>query len=126
MERVRLDQRDHQYLYEEDDLLHFMDAETYDQVFIQSELVGEKAQFLQPGLEVSVSFYEEEVLGVELPQKVVCRIVETEPVITGQTATSSFKPALLENGLRIMVPPFISADCEVYVNTETLEYVERA
>ncbi|MCY4542466.1 MAG: elongation factor P [Rhodobacteraceae bacterium] len=126
VERVSLEQRDHQYLYEEDDLLHFMDANTYDQVFIQSELVGEKAQFLVPGLEVIVSFYDDEVLDVELPQKVVCRIVETEPVITGQTAANSFKPALLENGLRVMVPPFINADTDVYVNTETKEYVERA
>ena len=126
VERVRLEQRDHQYLYDEDGLLVFMDSETYEQVSVREDLVAEKARFLQPGLVVSVSFYEEEVLGIELPQKVVCTIVETEPVIAGQTAANSFKPAVLKNGLRVMVPPFIDADCDIYINTETLEYVERA
>ncbi len=126
VERVRLEQREYQYLYDEDGLLVFMDSETYDQVSVRDDLVGDKARFLQSGLVVSVSFYDEEVLGIELPQKVICTIVETEPVVAGQTAANSFKPAVLDNGLRVMVPPFVDADCDIYVNTETLAYVERA
>ena len=126
VERVRLEQRDHQYLYEEDNTLVFMDLENFDQVYVSADLLGNRRQFLQDGMQVQVEFYETEALNVSLPQKVVCKVVETEPVVPGQTVANSYKPALLNNGLRIMVPPFIAQNVNILVNTETFEYSERA
>ncbi|MBC6407220.1 MAG: elongation factor P, partial [Rhodobacteraceae bacterium] len=80
----------------------------------------------QEGMTITVEFYENEVLNARLPQKVVCQVAETEPVLKGQTAASSFKPALLENGVRVMVPPFVGVGERIWVNTETLDYAERA
>lgn len=126
VEKVRLEQKDQQFLYESDGMLVVMDAETYEQVELPAELLGERRPFLQDGMTVVVEYYEAEALNMSLPQKVVCKIVETEPVIKGQTAANSFKPALLDNGLRVMVPPFVAQDEDIVVNTETMEYSERA
>ena len=126
VERVRLEQKDQQYLYRDGNLLVFMDTATYDQIQLPIELLGERQLFLQDGMTVTVEFYGEEALNVTLPQKVVCKVEETEPVVSGQTAANSFKPAVLSNGLRIMVPPFVAASDNVVVSTETLEYAERA
>jgi elongation factor P len=126
VERVRLEQKDQQFLYETDGKLVFMDTETYEQVELDAEILGERRPFLQDGMMVKVEYYEEEALSAQLPQKVVCKVVETEPVVKGQTAANSFKPALLDNGVRITVPPFVGPDEDVVVNTETMEYAERA
>ena len=126
VERVRLEQRTHLFLYDNIDHLVFMDTESFEQVYIQSDLLGKSRAFLQDGMEVMVEFHESEPLNVSLPQRVVCQIVDTEPVVAGQTVANSFKPAILDNGVRIMVPPFIANDTAVAVNTETLEYMERA
>ena len=126
VEEVRLENKDQQFLYETDGRLVFMDAETYEQVEIDAELLGERRPFLQDGMMATVRYYGEEPLSVALPQKVTCRIMETEPVQKGQTATSSFKPAILDNGVRIMIPPFIGADEMIIVHTELMEYSERA
>ena len=126
VERIRLEQKDHQFLYQDGNHLVFMDLETFDQVHLDSELIGERLPFLQEGMIAMVEFYEEEALNVTLPQKVACTVEETEPVISGQTAANSFKPALLSNGLKISVPPFIGQGDEVMVNTETFAYSERA
>ncbi|WP_425100036.1 elongation factor P [Tropicibacter sp. S64] len=126
VERVRLDQKDMQFLYEDAGQLIFMDAETYEQVQLDAEILGERRPFLQDGMTILVEFYESEALNATLPQKVTCKIVETEPVVKGQTAANSFKPAVLENGVRITVPPFIGQDEMIVVNTETMEYSERA
>lgn len=126
VERVRLEQKDQQFLYENDGMLVFMDTETYEQIELPADLLGDARPFLQDGMTVQIEYYEQEALSAALPEKVVCRIVETEPAIKGQTAANSFKPAVLENGVRIMIPPFVEQDTEVVVNTETLEYVERA
>ena len=126
VEQVRLEQKDQQFLFESDDMLTFMDSETYEQIALSADLLGERRPFLQDGMTVTIEYYGDEALHVKLPQKVTCRIVETEPVVKGQTAANSFKPAVLDNGVRVMVPPFVGSDENVIVNTETMEYSERA
>ncbi|WP_136634771.1 elongation factor P [Pseudooceanicola onchidii] len=126
VERVRLEQKDMQFLYETDGMLTFMDTETFDQVELPADILGERRPFLQDGMTILVEFHEEEALNATLPQKVTCKIVETEPVVKGQTAANSFKPAVLDNGVRVMVPPFVGSDEDIIVNTETMEYSERA
>ncbi len=126
VERVRLEQKDQQFLYENDGMLVFMDSETFEQIELPAEILGERRPFLQDGMTVQIEYHEDEALSAALPQKVTCKVVETEPVVKGQTAANSFKPALLDNGLRVMVPPFVGQDEEIVVNTETFEYVERA
>ena len=103
-----------------------MDSETFEQTEIDADLLGERRPFLQDGMTATVEYYGEEALNVSLPQKVICTIVETEPVVKGQTAANSFKPAILDNGVRVMVPPFVGTDERIVVNTETMEYSERA
>ena len=126
VERVRLEQKDMQFLYETDGMLTFMDTETFDQVELPADILGERRPFLQDGMTILVEFHESEALNATLPQKVTCKIVETEPVVKGQTAANSFKPAILDNGVRVMVPPFVGQDEDIIVNTETMEYAERA
>ncbi|MEO1292147.1 MAG: elongation factor P [Pseudomonadota bacterium] len=126
VERVRLEQKDQQFLYETDGMLTFMDTETFEQIELSADLLGERRPFLQDGMTVVIEYYDEEALNVTLPEKVVCTIAETEPVVKGQTAANSYKPAVLDNGLRITVPPFIDTGEKVEVMTETFEYVSRA
>ena len=126
VERVRLEQKDQQFLYESDGILTFMDSETFEQITLPADLLGDARPFLQDGMTVTVEYYEDEPLSVRLPEKVTCTIVETEPVVRGQTAANSFKPARLDNGVRVMVPPFVGEGEAIVVSTETFEYVERA
>ena len=126
MERVSLDQRNFQFLYKEDTNYVFMDQENYEQIMIAADLLGERALFLQDGMIVSVELHEGAPIGVKLPDTVVLEIVEADPVVKGQTASSSYKPAKLENGLRVLVPPFITTGEKIVVNTNDLAYVERA
>ena len=126
VERVRLEQKNQQFLYEDAGMLVFMDTETYEQVQVSADLLGERRPFLQDGMTIVVEFYEEEALNATIPQKVTCKVVETEPVVKGQTAANSFKPAIMDNGVKVMVPPFISQDEDIVINTESLEYSERA
>lgn len=126
VERVRLEQKDMQFLFESDGMLSFMDTETFDQVELPADILGDRRPFLQDGMTIVVEFYDTEALNATLPQKVTCVIEETEPVVKGQTAANSFKPALLDNGVRITVPPFVAQGEEIIVNTETMEYSERA
>ena len=126
VEQVRLDNKDQQYMYESDGKLIFMDSETFDQTELDADLLGDRRPFLQDGMMATIEYYGDEPLSVRIPQKVVCRIVETEPVVNGQTAAKSFKPAILDNGVRVMVPPFVGQDENIVVNTELFEYSERA
>ena len=126
VEEVRLENKDQQFLYESDGKLVFMDAETFEQVELDADLLGDRRPFLQDGMTATVQYYGDEALTVKIPQKERCRIVEAEPVTNGQTATKSYKPAILDNGVRIMVPPFINADEDIIVHTELMEYSERA
>lgn len=126
VERVRLDEREYQFLYEENDAITLMDLETFDQIHLAKELLGDAAAFLKDGMMLTVVSHEGEIVGAELPETVIMEIVEAEPVVKGQTASSSYKPAVLENGIRIMVPPHINAGIKVVVNTADGTYVERA
>ncbi len=126
VERIRLDEKPYQFLFEDDNNLTFMDQETFDQIIIQRKLIGDSAKFLQEGMIISVCSFESEVVGVKLPDTVIMKIIEAEPVVKGQTAASSYKPAVLENGIRIMVPPHIEIETRVVVNTIDSTYVERA
>ncbi|MBU2934483.1 MULTISPECIES: elongation factor P [Pacificibacter] len=126
VERVRLEQKDQQFLYESDGMLVFMDTETYEQVELPADLLGDRRPFLQDGMTVVIEYYDVEALNVTVPQKVTCKVVETEPVVKGQTAANSFKPAILDNGVKVMVPPFVAQDEDIIVNTESMEYSERA
>jgi elongation factor P len=126
VERARLDQKDFQFLYAEGDNLVFMDLDTYEQLYLPTDFVGERAAFLQDGMAVTVEMHEGRPIGITLPQQVTLEIVEAEPVVKGQTATSSYKPAMLENGVRVMVPPFIATGEKIVVDTSEITYVRRA
>jgi elongation factor P len=127
VERITLDQKDFTFLYDQGDVLVFMDKDTYEQIELQKDWVGdERAQFLQDGMEVTIEFHEERPIGLSLPDSVVLEVMETEPTIKGQTASSSYKPATASNGMRIMIPPFMSAGEKIVVSTETSEYLRRA
>ncbi|MCV2869467.1 elongation factor P [Defluviimonas sp. WL0002] len=126
VEQVRLEQKDQQFLYENDGMLVFMDNETFEQIELPADLLGDRRPFLQDGMVATIEYYGDEALSVQIPQKVTCKVVETEPVVKGQTAANSYKPAILDNGVRIMVPPFIAQDEDIIVHTETMEYSERA
>ena len=126
VEKVRLEQKDYQYLYAQDDMLVFMDTESYEQIELPREFVGERAAFLQDGMMVTVESYEEKPLGISLLGQVTLEVAEADPVVKGQTASSSYKPAMLENGMRVMVPPFITAGEKIVVDTSETTYVRRA
>ena len=126
VEKVRLEQKDYQYLYEQDDMLVFMDTESYEQIELPRDFVGDRAAFLQDGMMVTVESYEEKPLGISLPGQVTLEVAEADPVVKGQTAASSYKPAMLENGVRVMVPPFITAGEKIVVDTSEVTYVRRA
>lgn len=126
VERVFLEECEAQYLYTDGDNLVLMDQSTYEQVLLPTDLLGDRVAFLQDNMMVKLSLHEGRPISVSLPTTVVMEIAESEPVIKGQTATSSFKPATLTNGVRIMVPPHIESGMRVVVNTEDASYVERA
>jgi elongation factor P len=126
VERVRLDQAEFQFLFTEGDMLTFMNNESFEQISIPAEFVGEPLPFLSEGMTVTIESYEGSPISVELPETVVQEIVEADPVVKGQTASSSYKPAKLANGVRVMVPPFIEAGTRIVVNTADASYVERA
>ncbi len=126
VERVRLDQKDHQFLYAEGDMMVFMDLENYEQIQVPRDFIGERANFLQDNMQVVVESYEGKPIGISLPDQVTLEVTEAEPVVKGQTAASSNKPAILENGIRIMVPPFIGVGEKIIVDTNELTYLRRA
>jgi elongation factor P len=126
IEKVRLDQRNYQYLYMEDKFLTLMDPESYEQITIDKGLLGDRLNFIQDGMELVVESYNDEPINITLPETVILEVSETEPVVKGQTAASSYKPAILENGVRVMVPPFIDPGVKIVVKIENLTYVERA
>lgn len=126
VERARLEQKDYQYLYMDDDMAHFMDQVSYEQISISTDDIGDDTVFLQDGMMVRIEFHEDNPLGVSLPEKVTLEVTETEPVVKGQTASSSYKPATLENGLRVGVPPFINQGDKIVVSTAEREYAGRA
>jgi elongation factor P len=126
VEKARLDEVEMQFLYADDGGYHFMNTETFEQVSLDRETIGDPAAYLQEGMVCAVTFYESTPLSAQLPQNVTMQIVEAEPVVKGQTASSSYKPAILENGVKIMVPPHIEQGTRVVVDTRDGSYVERA
>ncbi|MGI4852327.1 MAG: elongation factor P [Janthinobacterium lividum] len=126
VERARLDEKEFQFLYGQDDELTFMDQESFEQITVDKGLVGDPAVFLEEGMMVTVSSYEDDIVSIALPASVIVRIKEADPVVKGQTASSSYKPAILENGVRIMVPPHIDSGTRIVINTADHEYIERA
>ena len=127
VEKVRLEQKDFQFLYADGDMLIFMDTTTFEQLELQKEFVGERAAFLQDGMKITVEMYDDEKpISVKLPDFVTLEIIEADPVVKGQTVSSSYKPAVMENGLKVMVPPFINAGEKIVVETNEITYVRRA
>jgi elongation factor P len=126
VERAFVEDRKHQFMYQDGEGFHFMNMESYDQVTLQTDIVGDQAAYLQPEMEVTIAMYESVPVSIELPAKAVLEVVETEPTIKSQTAASSYKPAVLSNGVRTMVPPFVSTGTKIVVMTADGSYVERA
>ena len=126
VEKLMSEEFDCQFLYKEGDNLIFMNSETYDQFEIPAEMMGESALYLQDNMEVTVNFIEGKPVGVNLPPHVVLTVTETEPAIKNQTATNSYKPALLSNGVRTTIPPFVNEGEKIVVSTADGSYVERA
>lgn len=126
VERAFVEDKDYNYLYEDADGFNFMNNETFEQVSVSKDVVGDRAPFLQENMKCVLSVFEGNAVAIELPARMVLEIVETEPTVKGQTASSSYKPAKLSNGVRTMVPPHIAAGTRVVVMTEDGSYVERA
>ncbi|MBE7217186.1 MAG: elongation factor P [Caulobacteraceae bacterium] len=126
VERAFVDQRPHTFLYQDGDGFHFMNPETYDQITAPEALVGDAAAYLQDGMTVDLSTHEGSPIALDLPSKVTLEVAETEPVVKGQTASGSYKPAVLANGVRTMVPTYITAGTRIVVSTEDGSYQERA
>jgi elongation factor P len=126
VERAIVDDREYTFLYQDGEGFHFMNPETYEQVTVPADIVGDQAAFLQDNMPVTISTHNETPIALQLPQRVTLEITETEPVVKGQTASSSFKPAILSNGSKTMVPPHIGVGTRVVVMTEDGSYVERA
>jgi elongation factor P len=126
VERAFVEEKDHTYLYQDGEGFHFMNPENYDQLVASAEVVGDAAPYLQENMTVQLSTHNEVPIALSLPRQVTLEIVETEPSVKGQTASSSYKPAILSNGVRTMVPPYIAPGTRVVILTEDNSYVERA
>jgi elongation factor P len=126
VERAHVEDREFTFLYSDADGFHFMNSETYDQVSVPADMIGDQAAYLQPEMKVKLAIYENLPVSIELPQRATLEVVETEPTVRGQTASSSYKPALLSNGMRTMVPPHIATGTRIVVMTADGSYVERA
>ena len=125
VEKASLEEINSNYLYEDQDNYFFINPETFEQTEIKKNIIGEKGKFLTENLEVTLSFYNEIPISVELPNQIKCKIYTTDAAIKGQTAASSYKPALLENGVGVQVPPFIESGDSIIVDTRTIEYVKK-
>lgn len=126
LEKVSLNEEEYQLLFRDGDVFTFMNSQTFDQIQINKDVIGDSVRFLQDNMTVTITSYEGEIIGVMLPDTVVMEVVEADAVVKGQTATASYKPAVLENGVRILVPPHIDAGTKIVVNTNDGTYVEKA
>ena len=126
VERAHVEDRPHTFLYQDAEGFHFMNPENYDQLAVQKDVIGDAAPYLQEGMSVQLSTHNDAAIAIELPQRVTLEITETEPTMKGQTASSSYKPAMLSNGVRTMVPPHVAAGTRIVVMTSDGSYVERA
>ena len=126
VEKIRLDQKDYQFLFAEGDMLTFMDKDNYEQISLSADLLGDERPFLQDGMDVMIELYEERPVSLQMPDQVTLKVMETEPALKNQTATSSYKPAMMDNGVRIMIPPFIDEGAKIIVSVYDQEYIRRA
>ena len=126
VEKAFVDERTYDFLYQDGEGFHFMEPQSFEQVTVTPEIVGDQKAYLAEGIKVQLKTYLGVAIAIELPQKVTVEILDTEPVVKGQTASSSYKPANCSNGLRVMVPPHIGAGTRIVINTEDNSYVERA
>ena len=126
VEKATVDEREYGFLYEDGEGYHFMNPETYEQITVSPDVVGDDKVFLEDGIKVYLRTFEGVAIAMELPQRLVVEITETEPVTKGQTASSSYKPAICSNGIRVLVPPHIGAGTRIVINTEDYSYVERS
>ncbi len=125
VEKASLEETNFNYLYSDETSYFFMDPKTFDQIEIKRDIIGEKGKLLTENLNVSVSFYNDEAISVELPNQIKCKIKSTDAALKGQTVSSSYKPAILESGIKIQVPPFIEPDDEIILDTRTFEYIKK-
>jgi len=125
VEKASLDEIKFNYLYEDEDDYYFINPKTFEQINIKKDIIGEKGKLLTENLEVDISFYNENPLSVEMPNQVTCKVKTTDVALKGQTVSSSYKPATLDNGINIQVPPFIESEDEIIVDTRTIEYVKK-
>ena len=125
VEKASLEETNYNFLYKDEKNYFFMNPKSFDQIEINKDIVGEKGKLLTENLEVTISFYNENAILVELPNQVTCKIKSTDAALKGQTVSSSYKPALLENGLNIQVPPFIESEDEIIIDTRNLEYIKK-
>ena len=126
IERVRSEQIEHQFLFRSGDDFTFMNSVNYEQTILNKSIIeDDTANILEDGMNVIIEFFDEKPMNVNLPEQIILKIIETEAVVKGQTASSSYKPAILENGIKIMVPPFINPDDKIVLDTRTLEYVKK-
>ena len=125
IEKASLEELNFNFLYEDENDYHFINQESFEQINLKKEILGEKGKFLQEELGVKINFYEEKAISIELPNQVNCRIESTDVALKGQTVSSSYKPAILDNGVKIQVPPFIESGDQILVDTRTIEYVKK-
>ena len=125
VEKASLDEIKFNYLYEDEDDYYFINPKTFEQINIKKDIIGEKGKLLTENLEVDISFYNESPLSVEMPNQVTCKVKTTDVALKGQTVSSSYKPATLDNGINIQVPPFIESEDKIIVDTRTIEYVKK-
>ena len=125
VEKATVEENNFNYLYSDESKYFFMDPKTFEQIEIKKDIIGEKGKLLTENLEVSVSFYNEIAISIELPNQVTCRVSSTDVALKGQTVSSSYKPAILDNGIKIQVPPFIGVEDNIILDTRTLEYVKK-
>ena len=125
VEKASLEETNYNFLYEDENIYFFIDPKSFEQIEIKKDVIGEKGKLLTENLEVTISFYNETPISIDLPNQVKCKIQTTDAALKGQTVSSSYKPAILNNGLNIQVPPFIEAGDEIIVDTRNLEYVKK-
>ena len=125
VEKASLDEIKFRYLYEDEDDYYFINPKTFEQINVKKNIIGEKGKLLTENLEVDISFYNESPLSVEMPNQVTCKVKTTDVALKGQTVSSSYKPATLDNGINIQVPPFIESEDEIIIDTRTIEYVKK-
>ena len=125
VEKASLEEQEFNFLYSDEDSYFFMDPKSFEQINIKKDIIGEKGKLLTENLEVVVSFYNENPISIELPNQIKCKISSTDAALKGQTVSSSYKPAILDNGIKIQVPPFVEAENEIILDTRTFEYVKK-